>query len=88
MYVAKINVFSHVLNNECRNSDFVIMIKIKKSYIDNILLIIIMYFRCRKCKRNRCKIKFNRIKKNLKNISLLFNEFNSLIIINIFKHNR
>ena len=42
MHVAKINILSRVLDDECHNNRFVIIIKIEKFDIDNILLIVMM----------------------------------------------
>ena len=89
MNISKINVFINMFNNRRDNDDLTVILKIKKFYINCISLIVMMYnLQCKRCEKSKFKINdFNRLNKNLKNILLLFNEFN-ILIINIVKHDK
>ena len=89
MHIAEINILFSMFDERCRNNSFVIVMKIKEFYIDDISSIVVMSnLLCRKCKRNKWKINdFNCVNEDLKSILLLFNEFN-VLIIDIVEHDK
>ena len=77
-----------MLNNRRDDDDLTVILKIKEFYVSGIPLIVMMYDFRKKCERNKFKIDdSNNVNKSLKNISLLFSEFN-VLIADIVKHDK